>query len=98
VPILAYFDPNQDIIIEIDTSDYVSTSVLSQYDDDNILYPIAYISKTYSPAEYNYEIYNKQLIAIIRAFEEWLPELPSVINPIHVLSDHQNLEYFTMTK
>jgi hypothetical protein len=97
-PVLAYFDPDQDIIVEMDTSNYVSTSVLSQYNDDNILYPMAYFSKKYSPTEYNYEIYDKELMAIIRAFEEWYPQLQSIINTIHVLSDHRNLEYFIMTK
>jgi hypothetical protein len=97
-PILARFNLDQDVIVEMDTSDYVSAGVLSQYDNDNVLHPIAYFSKKHSPAECNYEIYDKELIAIIRAFEKWYPELQSVINPIHILSDHKNLEYFTMTK
>jgi hypothetical protein len=59
-PILACFNPDQDIIVEMDTSDYVSTSVLSQYNHDNILFSMAYFSKKYSPMEYNYEIYNKE--------------------------------------
>jgi hypothetical protein len=79
-------------------TDYVSAGVLSQYDNDNVLHPMAYFSKKHSPAEYNYEIYDKELMAIIRAFEEWHPKLQCVINPIHVLSDHKNLEYFMMTK
>jgi hypothetical protein len=97
-PVLAHFDPDRDVIVEMDASDYVSASVLSQYNDDNVLYPVAYFSKKHSPAECNYEIYDKELMAIIRAFEEWHPELQSVINPIHVLSDHRNLEYFMTTK
>jgi hypothetical protein len=64
-PILAHFDLDWDIIVEIDTSDYVSTSVLSQYNDDNILHPVAYFSKKHSPMECNYEIYNKELMAIV---------------------------------
>jgi hypothetical protein len=71
----------------MDTCNYVSASVLSQYDDDNVLHPMAYFSKKHSPTECNYEMYDKELMAIIQAFEEWLPELQSVINPIHVLSD-----------
>jgi hypothetical protein len=51
--------------METDTSDYLSTGVLSQYDNDRILYPIAFFSKKYSPAEYKYEIYDKELIAIV---------------------------------
>jgi hypothetical protein len=76
----------------------MSTGVLSQYDDEGILHPVAFFSKKHSPAECNYEIYDKELMAIVRAFEEWRPELQSVINPIRVLSDHKNLEYFTTTK
>jgi hypothetical protein len=37
-------------------------------------------------------------MAIIQAFEEWCPELYVVINPIHILSNHKNLEYFMTTK
>jgi hypothetical protein len=70
VPILARFDLDQDIIIEMDASNYVSASVLSQYDDDNVLHPMAYFSKKYSPAECNYEIYDKEVMAIVWAFEE----------------------------
>jgi hypothetical protein len=84
--------------VETDASDYVSAGVLSQYDDEGILYPVTFFLKKYSPAECNYEIYDKELIAIVRTFEEWRLELQSVINPIHVLSDHKNLEYFTTTK
>jgi hypothetical protein len=97
-PILARFDQDWDVIVEMDASDYVSTSVLSQYDDNNVLHPVAYFSKKHSPAECNYEIYDKELMAIVSAFEEWRPELQSIINSIRVLSDHKNLEYFTMTK
>jgi hypothetical protein len=69
--ILHHFDYNCEAIIETDTSDYISTSILSQYDDEGILYPVTFFSKKHSPAEYNYEIYDKELIAIVHAFEEW---------------------------
>jgi hypothetical protein len=97
-PILARFDLDWDVIVEMDASDYVSAGVLSQYDNDNVLHPVAYFSKKHSPVECNYEIYDKELMAIVRAFEEWRPELQSIINPIHVLPDHKHLQYFMMTK
>jgi hypothetical protein len=56
--------------VETDASDYVFTGVLSQYHNDGILYPIAFFSKKHSPAKCNYEIYNKELMAIVWAFEE----------------------------
>jgi hypothetical protein len=52
-PILARFDPDWDVIVEMDTSDYISAGELSQYDDDSILHPMAYFSKTYSRTECN---------------------------------------------
>ena len=84
--------------METDASDYVLAGMMSQYDADGILHPVAFFSKKHSPAECNYEIYNKELMAIIRCFEEWRAELESSPHPIRVLSDHKNLEYFMSTK
>ena len=80
--VLAHFDPDREILVETDASDYVSTGVMSQHDDNGILHPVAFFSKKYTPAEYNYEIYNKELMAIIRYFEEWRAELKSTPHPI----------------
>src|SRR5271154_1033500 len=49
-------------------------------------------------AEYNYEIYDKELLAIIRCLEHWRPELESTDIPIKIFTDHKNLEYFMTTK
>ncbi|KAI0996661.1 Transposon Ty3-I Gag-Pol polyprotein [Podosphaera aphanis] len=97
-PILAHFNPEKIIVVETDASDYVSAGILSQYDDAQKLRPVAYFSKKHSPAECNNEIYDKELLAIIRAFEEWRPELEGTAHPICVISDHKNLEYFMTTK
>ena len=69
-PILAHFDPNKEILVETNASDYVSTGVMSQHDSNSILHPVAFFFKKHTPAEYNYEIYDKELIAIICCFEE----------------------------
>lgn len=97
-PVLRHFDHDREIIVEIDASDCVSAGVLSQYDDDGILPPIVFFSKKHPPAECKYEIYGKELMAIVRCFEEWRPELEGALHPIRVLSDHRNLEYFVSTK
>ena len=97
-PILRHFDPDLEIVVETDASDYVSAGVLSQYDKDGVLHPVAFFSKKHLPAECNYEIYDKELMAIVRSFEEWRAELESSAHPIKVLSDHKNLEYFMSTK
>ena len=74
-PILAHFDPDKACVVETDASDWVTAVVLSQYRDDGFLHLVAYISKKMLPVECNYEIYDKELLAIIRAFEEWRLEL-----------------------
>ncbi|TKA49304.1 hypothetical protein B0A49_13706, partial [Cryomyces minteri] len=97
-PILKHFDPEAQIVVETDASNYVSAGVLSQYDSQGVLWPVAYFSKRHSPAECNYEIYDKELLAIIRAFEQWRPELEGAALPIQTLTDHKNLQYSTTTK
>ena len=96
--ILKPFDQTKDVILETDASDYISAGVLSQYDDNGILHPIAFFSKKHTTTECNYEIYDKELLAIIRCFEEWRPELEGTPSPIKVITDHRNLEYFTTMK
>jgi hypothetical protein len=85
-------------VIETDASDWVGAGILSQYDDDGVLRPVAYFSKKFTPQECNYEIYDKELLAIIRAFEEWRGELEGAEYPIAVITDHRNLEYYMTTK
>ena len=70
-PILQHFDLEKECVVETDTSDYISGAVLSQPDHEGVLCPIAFLSHHHLPAECNYEIYDKELLAIIHAFEEW---------------------------
>ena len=97
-PVLAHFDLDKEILVESYASEYVSVGVMSQHDSNGILHPVAFFSKKYTPIEYNYEIYDKELMTIIRCFKEWRAELESTLHPIQVLSDHRNLEYFMSTK
>ena len=97
-PVLRHFDRTKACYVECDASDYVTAGVLSQKDDEGILHPVAYFSRKMSPAECNYEIYDKELLAIIRCFEEWRPDLEGSDLPVQVLTDHKSLEYFMTTK
>jgi len=67
--ILRHFDQTCDFILEIDSFNYVNDEVLSQYDDEDVLHLIVFYSKNMSSAECNYEIYDKKLLIIIRAFK-----------------------------
>ncbi len=89
--ILRHFDQNRKTILETDSFDYVNDDILSQYDDEETLHPMIYYSKNLSLAECNYEIYDKKLLAIIRAFEHWRPELKLTELLIKMFTDHQAL-------
>ena len=61
--------------METDSSRWCSGATLLEVSKEGILRPVAFFSKKLSPAECNYEIYDKELLAIIRALEEWRPQL-----------------------
>jgi hypothetical protein len=62
----------------MDASTWATGGTLSQYNNNGVLRPCAYFLKKNSPAEYNYEIYDKELLIIINALKEWEPELVSL--------------------
>jgi hypothetical protein len=96
--ILSYFSFELKTFLESDSSNYVSIDVLSQKENDDLIRSMIYFSKTLFSAECNYEIYDKELLAIIRCFEQWRAELQSVELFINVLIDHKSLKYFMTTK
>ena len=98
-PILTHFNPNNPIVVETDASDYVIAAILSQISPkDGNIHPIAFYSRGMSPAKLNYEIYDKELLAIYEAFKQWRNYLERVPHIILVLSNHKNLEYFATSK
>lgn len=96
-PILTHFEQGRETWVETDASDYVTAATLSQL-VNGVLKPVAFLSKKLTPQECNYDIYDKELLSIIRAFEAWRPELIATALPVKVLSDHKNLEWFMTTK
>lgn len=69
-PILIYFNSNLPFFLKMDTSDYVSTDVLSQKGKNGILHPVTYFLKKMTLVECNYKIHNKELLAIIQSFKQ----------------------------
>ena len=97
-PVLQHFDFDRPCRVETDASDFVCGGVLLQPDADNHWRPVAFFSSKMTPAECNYEIYDKELLAIIRALEVWRPELEGSDTAVEIVSDHRNLEYFMSSK
>jgi len=97
-PILATFNPAAQVILETDASDYAIGTCLSQKDKEGKLRPIAFYSRKFTPPELNYEIHDKELLAIVEAFQQYRVYLEGSEHPILVYTDHKNLLYFTTTK
>jgi hypothetical protein len=97
-PILEHYNPELPCTVECDASDFALGAVCSQPNSDGILRPIAFYSRKLLPAELNYQIYDKELLAIVSAFKHWRHYLEFSITPTIVLTDHKNLEYFTTTR
>ncbi|OBZ69861.1 Transposon Tf2-8 polyprotein [Grifola frondosa] len=93
-PILKLPDLDQSFRLETDASDFATGAVLEQRDEEGAWYPVAFYSKGLNEHERNYEIYDKELLAIIRALEEYRHYLKGGPHPIEIWSDHKNLEYF----
>jgi len=97
-PILTHFDAQQTVVIETDALDFALGAVLSQRDDENQLHPVAFHLRKFQPTEINYEIHDKELLAVVDAFKHWKCYWEGATNQVQVYSDHQNLEYFKTTK
>jgi hypothetical protein len=97
-PILSHGIPDAQITLETDASDYAVAAILSITHPDNEIHPIAFHSHTLHSSKLNYDIHDKELLAIFEAFCIWHHYLEGPIHPIDVITDHKNLEYFSTTK
>ncbi|KAL0185720.1 hypothetical protein M9458_017390, partial [Cirrhinus mrigala] len=98
-PILHHPDPERPFVVEVDASSTGVGAVLSQRQGDPPkLYPCAYFSHKLSPAECNYDVGNRELLAMKLALEEWRHWLEGAKHPFTVLTDHKNLEYLRSAK
>jgi len=85
--------------IEVDSSDFATGAVLSQQSmTDGKWHPIVFYNKSLSFVERNYEIHDKEMLAIIHALEEWRHFLEGVTHLVEIWTDHKNLKYFMTAK
>lgn len=85
--------------IEVDSYDFATGAVLSQESPElQKWHPVTFLSKSLSEVERNYEIHDKEMLAIIRAMEEWRHFLEGAEHKFKVWTDHKNLEYFHSAK
>jgi hypothetical protein len=98
VPSLVHFNPNYEYIIETDASYFVLGGTLSQIAEDKKLHLNAFHSRIFSAAEINYEIHDKELLAIVDSFKAWRRYLEGLLYMVQVFTDYKNLQYFMITK
>jgi len=85
---------NKKIRIEVDIFDYATEGVLSMKCEDRKWRPVAYLLKSLNKIERNYEIYNKEILAVIRRLENWRYLLEGTRFKFKIWTNHKNLEYF----
>uniref|UniRef100_A0A0W0EWC3 Reverse transcriptase RNase H-like domain-containing protein n=1 Tax=Moniliophthora roreri TaxID=221103 RepID=A0A0W0EWC3_MONRR len=93
-PILQMLDDEKPFIIEADASKWATGVVLKQQGSDGELHPCGYISHAFATTEWNYKIYDRELLAITNTLKAWEHYLLGGAHPVTVLSDHKNLTYF----
>jgi len=85
------------MILKTNASDYTLAAILFTRSDGEIC-SIAFHSRAFSTAEINYDMYDKELLAIVKSFKKWRHYLKGVATLVEVYTDHKNLTYFSETK
>jgi len=93
-PILVQPDLAKQFEMEVDASGFAIGAVLLQRQDDGKRHPVGYYSATLNAAERNYDIYNLELLAIVKSLRNWRPLLAGSSHKIKVFSDHLNLQWW----
>ena len=93
-PVLAAPDLDKEFRVEADASNYTTGGVLLMKGSDELWRLVAFIFKSLSDTERNYEIHDKEMLAVVKCLEAWRHFLEGVTMKFEIWTDHKNLEYF----
>ena len=93
-PVLQLLDLSKPFTVQTDASKLGTGTVLLQQDATGVSHPCAYLSQALVGAEQNYQVYDLELLAVIRVLKAWRPYLISPVEPMIFYTDHQNITYF----
>jgi len=96
-PILRHYDPNRPALLETDASDFAIAGILSQKFEDGKIHPVRFTSRKLTPAELNYDVYDKEMLAVVFSLKKNRHYLQGAEHKTTIYSDHQNLTYFQST-
>ena len=91
---LIILDYKKPFIIEADASLFVTGAVLIQEDNNGDEHPTGFLSLSLNPAERNYQVYDREFLAIIRALREWKHYVQGSSFCTIIRTDHANLTYY----
>ena len=107
-PVLRQPDFQKKFYLQTDASAYGVGAVLSQEGDTTtpslakfkkpVTHPVAFFSATFTPTERNYDIYERELLAVMKALAHWRPYLGWTKFPFTIMTDHANLQYWKSPK
>jgi len=92
--VLAAPDIDKKMRMEVNGLDYATGGVLSMECENGLWRLVAFLSKPLNEIERNYEIHDKEMLAIVRGLEAWRHLLEGVQFKSKIWTDHKNLEYF----
>ena len=93
-PVLALPDPDRPYVVCTDASGYALGACLMQPNENGDLQPLCYMSKKMLPAEVNYPVHHKEMLAIVCALKEWRHYLHGSKFKVIVRTDHRSLVHF----
>ena len=93
-PVLHLPNLSAPFTIATDTSKYVSGAILLQTDSNGKWHLCSYLSQSFSSTEQNYDIYDRELLAVIHALKSWQHYLHGSPFLVQVFTNHKNLTYF----
>ena len=93
-PVLVMWSPDSETRVETDASGSATGGALLQKKEDGLWHPVAYRSESMTEAERNYEIYDREMLGIVRALEDWRHFLEGLPEPFMIHTDHLNLEHW----
>src|SRR5258707_3939736 len=93
-PILTFPSQSDHFCLKCNSSNFATGAVLSQVQADGMHQPITFMSKGFSDVECNYQIHNKEMLAIMCTLDKWCHFPEVAMEKFEILTDHQNLTYF----